>query len=341
MKVQIPITLSLITLAFSLGLSAKTLVSSAQLDKLIEQNQPSLIQSWLPLKADAIERNLSVYPQVQQTWLRKRLIEQLRQVDSPSPAQRQWVQQQISSDYVLYRQLPDTGHQQALSIVNVPAQAKGLIARWQSIETAQQWLAAISQSRFDWPTMIDQMAGLNRAALALDYLLAGLPDNQQSPLIEALLALKDSNTTPSNLLLSKLAMSSEAQHQQQHLYQWLWTQPADEHSIATLLFVVNNDSSSANIKQLKLATNNAKLTSLSLNLLARHFADEAAVIDFLFSVLGQQKKSAYAAAALAKVASSAVKQRLNQGLHSPDNQRRQASQLALQLSQQQQQEGIY
>jgi hypothetical protein len=336
MKIQIPIALPLLALVFSLALPAQTLVTSAELDKLAGQNQQSVIKRWLALDADVIEQNLSVYPQLQQAWLRKRLIEQLRQVDSPTPVQRQWVQQQSTSEHILYSYLPDIGHQQAVAVVNIPAQAKGLIARWQSIETAQQWLLAIKQSSFDWPSMIDQLSELKRATLALDYLLAGLPDNQQSALIESLLALKNSDTTPSNLLLSKLAMNSQAQHLQQQLYLWLWSKPADEHSIATLQSVVNNAISSDNIKQLKLASNNAKLTSLSLNLIARHYADEAAVIDYLFTLLSQNKKSAYAAAALAKSASPQIKQRLKQGLHSPDNQRRKASQLALQLSQQQQ-----
>lgn len=335
MKVQIPIALSFLTMSFSFALSAETLATRTELDKLAQQNQQHIIQPWLLLDADAIEQNITVYGQVQQTWLRKLLIEQLRRVDTPSPAQTQWVKQQISSDHVLYSYLPDTGHYQALSVVNVPAQAKGLIARWHSIKIAQQWLAASSESRFNWPSMIDQLAGLNRAELALEYWLHGLPANQQNVLIDALLALKDSGITPSNLLLSKLVMNSEAQHLQAKLYQWLWSNPADEYSIAALQSVVNNPSSD-NIKQLKLASNNVELTSLSLHLIASHYGDEAAVIDFLFSLLGQQEKSAYAAAALAKTASSAVKQRLTQGLHSPDNRRRKASQLALQLSQQQQ-----
>lgn len=353
MKTQIPIyiakVLPLMALGFSLTVSAKTLITSTELNKLVEQiveqNQQSLIQRWLPLNADAIEEGLSAYPQVQQTWLRKLLIEQLRQIDTPTPAQYQWVKQQTNSNHILYSHLPDTGHEHALSVVNIPAQAKGLINRWQSIKTAQKWLADIEQNRFEWPTLIEELAELNRAPLAVDYFLKAIPANQHTTLIDGLLALKGNDalsskanlpkTIPSNLLISKMLMLSEDHHQQQ-LYQWLWSKPADEFSIATLQAVVNNNIGSDNIKQLKLATNNSELTSLGLNLMASHYGHEPAVIDFLFTLLGQDHKSAYAAAALAKSTSPQVKQRLSQGLHSPDNQRRKASQLALQLSQQQQ-----
>jgi hypothetical protein len=112
----------------------------------------------------------------------------------------------------------------------------------------------------------------------------------------------------------------------------LWSKPADEFSIAALQSVINNPIEADNIAQLKRATYNSSLSSLSLNLMAKNYGGNRQVVDYLFSLLGKKGKSSLAAAALAKIDNDTVKQRLNQGVYSPDNQIRQSSQLALKLS---------
>ena len=66
--------------------------------------------------------------------------------------------------------------------------------------------------------------------------------------------------------------------------------------------------------------------------MAKNYGDNPQVIDYLFGLLDKKGKSSLAAAALAKIDNNTVKQRLNQGIYSPDNQIRKASQLALLLS---------
>ncbi|MFT4928173.1 MAG: hypothetical protein ACI8WB_004292 [Phenylobacterium sp.] len=346
-----PLTTLLLALGLSPALSAQMVISNAELQQLSTQGQQAQqlqVQPRLLLDAHALEHSLVNYPEAQQTWLRQLLIKQIGQFGHPTEAQQQWVNQQRDSDHILYSSLPDSGHPEPVSVVNIPAQARGLVARWQSIELAQKWLDDINHNRFTWPTMLDELAGLSggagKAGLAIDYFLPRLSAAQHSLLVHDLLLLKRGlkrglKNPPSNLLISKLTALSlnEPLNKQETkaLYQWLWSQPTDEYSFAALQAMVNNDPNGdftqANITQLKLATNNHQLASLALNLLAKHYGDEPTVIDYLFDLLDRPNRSSYAAAALAKIDSTAVKKALQHGVYSPDNRRRQASQLALDL----------
>lgn len=325
----------MMSLLASPALLAKTDISHDQLTRLSQQHYPQLIQQLLEMTPDAINRQLSIYSPVKQIWLKKRLIEQLRKHAQPTQAQLQWVGLQIGSEQVLFTPFTESGHERPFAVVNIAAQAKGLFAHWQSIETADNWLDLIAHQRFDWPNIIEQTALLSRPKTAIQRFIEHLSPGQFSDLVDQLLQQKDNNTPPSNLLLASLAKSQQANQfpaQQQHLYHWLWSKPADEFSIAALQSVINNPIKADNITQLKRATNNSNLTSLSLNLMAKNYGDNPQVLDYLFGLMDKKDKSSLAAAALAKIDNNTIKQRLNQGIYSPNNQIRQASQLALKLS---------
>jgi hypothetical protein len=240
----------------------------------------------------------------------------------------------------LFTPFIESGHERPFAVVNIAAQAKGLFAYWQGIETAQSWLALVAQQQFEWPNIIEQTTLLGRPKTAIQHFIEHLSAGQFSDLVNKLLAtqsleVRSTETQPSNLLLASLAKSEHASQypaQQQHLYQWLWSKPADEFSIAALQSVINNPIEADNIAQLKRATYNGNLTSLSLNLMAKNYGNNQQVVDYLFSLMSKKGKSSLAAAALAKIDNHTIKQRLNQGIYSPDNQIRKASQLALVLS---------
>ncbi len=316
MKSLIP----LITLGLSLNLAA------ANVDSHFDQ-----LQRLSTLSADTIEQTLTRYPTTQQIDLTQQLIKHLRQQQTPTSAQYQWVQQQSHSQHKRTAKLTDGGHQRSVTVINIAAQAKGLLARWQSIKQAQQWLAQVKRNQFDWASLLQNE--LDKPQLAIITFVQGLATElsttQQSQLTEQLLAQSD--LQPSNLLLSQLADAQQHNSgQKQQLYHRLWSSPADEFSLQALQSLVKHERKLA-IQQLTLAMENHQLTSLSLNLLATYYADEPAVIEMLFNLLGDNHKGAYAAAALAKAPSQVTKDKLGQVRYSPDNRRRQSSQLALDL----------
>ncbi|MCJ8271497.1 MAG: hypothetical protein MJK04_19125 [Psychrosphaera sp.] len=328
------------SLVASPNLMAKTDISHTELTRLTEQHYPQLTQDLLGMTPDAINRQLAIYSPVKQIWLKKRLIEQLRRQTRPANtqptlAQKEWIGQQMDSEQVLFTPFIESGHERPFAVVNIAAQAKGLLAHWQAIETAEDWLTLVAQKQFECPNIIAQTTLLGRPKTAIQYFVQHLSPGQFSDLVDQLLTAQSNKIPPSNLLLASLAKSAHASQypaQQQHLYQWLWSKPADEFSIAALQSVINNPIEADNIQQLKRAAYNSSLSSLSLNLMAKNYGNNPQVVDYLFGLLDKKGKSSLAAAALAKIDNSAVKQRLSQGIYSPDNQIRKASQLALLLS---------
>jgi len=84
----------------------------------------------------------------------------------------------------------------------------------------------------------------------------------------------------------------------QAFFQRLWSAPGDEYSYRLLQQTASLLSAEDAIINLQLASLNPKLTSQSYLLLAKHFADNSQVQDYLFNALQDKTNQWYAASAL-------------------------------------------
>lgn len=318
-------------LALSFGSMAESLVTTAELDKLAAQNYQATLSGWQRLDAQTIEQKLKAHPQTKQVWLRKLLIEQLAQQKSLSAMQRQWLISQATSVHVLKAKLEDAGHETPINVINIPAQAKGVLAQFVAKEMAKTWHSLVEQGRFDWHVLQEQLRTVPRKNLTLTLFISSMSPGKLSDEVEKLLA--NSNVSPSNLVLITLAEHTNDTYQQYRLYQRVWSNTADEYSIRAVQNIIKGPNAQDNINQLKQAADNKVLTSLAFNLLAKHYGLETSVVNFLYGQLATPKRDSLAAVALSNIDSPQVKSRLQQSLHSPIKRVAKASRLALSLSQ--------
>lgn len=323
--------LTFLALSLSMSVNADNLVDTDQLDALAAQNHQTLTQQLLVLEADAIEQRLTRYGSVKQIWLRKLLINAISRQKQPTPGQRQWLLQQVDSEHVLRAQLNDIGHELPISVINIPAQARGLLAHFSAIDAANHWITELEQGRFSWQILFEQSVALRRNKTAFEHFLAMLKPAEKEDLIAQLLTKQSAGLDAPNLVLTLLAQHTQDAYHKSRLYQWLWRKPADQHSVSALKQLITADGIDT-FKLMQQAADNPSLTSLSFNLLATHQSDSTKVQQYLFSQLSKPKTNSLAAAALAKITAPEVTTQLRQGVYSPDRQVAKASRLALSLS---------
>lgn len=327
------ILLTLTALGLSLGAQAQSLVTKQQLHQFAQEDHQASLATILHLDAEIIEQRLKGYSDARGIWLRKLLIDRLSQQEQLTVEQRSWLIKQFDSDHILMAHLPDSGHELPVSVVNIPAKAKGLIAHFSAIDKANHWRTIIQEEQFEWSTLFAQSVTLQRPETALTYLMRSLEQSQLQSLVTELLAKPENQANASNLVLKLLAEYSQDQQQQQSLYPLIWQNRADEHSIHAVKQLTQSQlAQSTRIELLKQAANNQQLTSLAFNLLAKHFNEHKNALDHLFDQLSYSNNSAMAAAALATIDNSTVQSRLKQGIYSPDKVVAKASKLALSLS---------
>jgi len=266
-----------------------------------EQQANKLSYNLLIKDIEALKKQLKdlVYPQ-EKIIVKSRVLTLLSQ-QQPSDEQKAWVVAQVNSSENL--KLLNSDHpKHVIEVVNIARQAKNTLFQWQINKKQdnyyQQWL----NQNWHWELFISSATELEYKAfsqaivttdeLTIDWLQQQLIGEGLTQANNRLLALLTSRK--SNLILLNQ----------------LWKNPSDQYSYQVLQQIKEILSSEQAIEQLVLASENDKLISQSLFLLATNFQYDEQAQKFLLTKLQQPSSAWYAAAALSQTTNAELQQAL-------------------------------
>lgn len=274
--------------------STAKVVNQTQL--LTAEQQVNKQELNLPIKdMNVLIQQLDSLPSVEESILAKsRLLILLSQAE-PTNDQKEWVIEQEHSKENLQVSNPDHP-EQLIEIINIARQAENTQFQWLVTQKVKnittQWLAQNWQWQpfLEAPTKLDYNA-LAKAISKTDELTL---EWLQQQLIEHTLS------NASNRLLAILVKNKN----NAVLFSQLWKNPSDQYSFQILQQLNTLLPTDQAIEQLILASENDKLLSQSLLLLAKDFQHRDKAQQFLLEKLQKSRSAWYAAAALSQTNNS-------------------------------------
>jgi len=219
----------------------------------------------------------------------------------PTNAQKVWVEQLTQSKNILQIENPDHPSQ-LIEVVNTARQAENTKMQWQINDKADAFSTQWLNQDWQWQPFINNASHVNYLALGkalanadlatVNWLQAELKFQTINDISPQLIALLSNKKVDTQLLES------------------LWQMPSDQYSFQVLQMLPDKVEQEQAITLIIKASNNSALTSQALILLAKNYADEESVQDYLFEQLANDKNKWHAASAIAYIKNDQFQQRI-------------------------------
>jgi len=264
-------------------------ITQAQL--INAEQQVNKLELNLLTKMNELKVQFAELPSVEAKILAKSQLLILLSQQLPTEEQRTWVLEQYNSNDSLQLANPDHP-EQLIEVLNIARQARVTEFEWQVIQEAKTLYSHWSAQNWRWPLFIKSPTELEYRGLAKAILLA---DELTINCLQQGL-VKQELSSASNRLLAILIKEKA----NSLLLKQLWLNPSDQYSYQVLQHITPLLSTKEAIEHLALASENDKLASQSILLLAKNFQHHDTAQKFLLQKLQHPKTAWFVAAALSQ-----------------------------------------